>query len=226
MPTAKVEDAELVPFSFQWSEKDFASVVTLNLWWNCKIMLSGLCQTLYTCGAPIRWPSLAELYEEERQCALFISMSVDYSASLAPYACMVTLMNMQTAWGVYWRQKDFLLSLDGYAMAEWLRRRGNEFMALFNGKEMHTFGLAFNMERHMGGPVLPEEFHPSKVEEHEVLSELRKVPELISDTSTKVESDSILREGMRNIMMQAKTQRETLFHSSLRNKLLDAEHLT
>ena len=140
MPTTRAEDAKLVPFSFDWSENDFTFVVALNIWWNCKIMLSGLCQTLHACGASLKWPSLTELYEEERRCAMFICMSVDYAAALAPYACMVMLMNMQSAWSVYWRQKDFPISVDGYAMAEWLRRRGNEFMSYLMAKRCTVLG--------------------------------------------------------------------------------------
>lgn len=119
-------------------------------------MLSGLCQTLHSFGHGLEWPSLSELYEEERRCAMLISMAMDYGTSLRPYGCAAFILPMQVAWGVYWRQKDFPLDVDCHAMLDWLMRRGNEFMELFNGRPMGIAGLAWFTTRVMGGPILPD----------------------------------------------------------------------
>jgi len=152
VPTKHLKDAKLVPFSFKWKDDSFLNVTGLNLVWSCKIILSGLCQNLYACGVPIEWPTLADLQAEERRCAMLIAMSTDYFASLAPYACIVALENLQRAWGVYWRQKNYCCGHDDNGMAEWLRRRGNEFLYHINGEEMHSTGLVVLTELLMGGP--------------------------------------------------------------------------
>ena len=235
VPTGRADDAELVPSSFEYSEEDFEAVVGLNLWWASKIMLSGLCQTLHSCGAPIKWPSLAELYEEERHCAMLIAMTVDYSSTLAPYGCVAMLMYMQIAWGVYWRQKDFAHSINGYGMIDWLLRRGNEFMEYFNGKSMTNEGLAFFTERLMGGPVLPPEFFNKdnkqlNDDQLQQVSMLRRMRDQrgTENAAVKLEVDSAFREGLRHVILgsEPKVDYESLYRSSYRNTVLDIEHLT
>ena len=229
-PTLKDEDSKLVPVSFKWGEEDFAGVLALNWWWVNKIMLGGLCQTLRSCGAPLEWPSLADLYQEERRCALYICMSMDYFASIAPYACVMSLQFMQCAWGVFWRQKDFPTCVDGYAMIEWLRRRGNEFLRhiVTAPVEMTGGGLAFNTQRLMGGPILPPEFYPSdggKVprEFQEMHSVMQIIPETLSDVgqSVGIEGGSELNEGIRNDQQALPNgEGRSLFAESHRNAVL------
>ncbi|KAK5162797.1 uncharacterized protein LTR77_011169 [Saxophila tyrrhenica] len=151
VPTKTPEEAGLVPFSFKWDDDQFLNVTGLNLIWSSKIILSGLLQTLYASGASISWPSLPELQAEELRCAKLISMSVDYFASMAPYGCMVGLQNLQHAWGAYWRHGNPSSECEHSAMAEWLRRRGNEFLSHINGEKMQSIGLAMYTERLMGG---------------------------------------------------------------------------
>ena len=206
-------------------------VTALNLWWVNKIMLSGLCQTLISCGALLEWPALADLYQEEQRCAMYVCMSMDYFASIAPYACMVSLQFMQIAWGVFWRQRDLPTSVDGHGMAKWLLRRGNEFMAHFIiNKDMTTPGLAFNTERLMGGPVLPpgknllsrtqikivanyiqhsvEWFPPNAGKSakdfrkiHLTMVNAEPDPPMNSDPDLSMEDGSAFNESMRNAMM-------------------------
>lgn len=215
-------------------------------------MLSGLCQTLYSCGAPLDWPSPAELYKEEHRCAMYVCMSVDYFESIAPYACMISLLYMQTAWGVFWRQKDFPANANGQAMADWLLRRGNEFMARFiTSKEMTTPGLAFNTERLMGGPILPPEWYPSNTAN--VSQDYRQLnAEMVNtrpDPCVRVDdtSGSVFNESMRNAMIHQQAlengrseslfvqsyksagfddEKDSLFAKSIENMILDFEHLT
>ena len=213
-------------------------------------MLSGLCQTLYSCGASLEWPSLTDLYQEEQRCAMYVCMSMDYFDAIAPYGCMISLLFMQNAWGVFWRQRDFPTSVDGYAMAEWLRRRGNEFMGRFiTTKEMTTPGLAFAAQRLMGGPILPPEWYPSS--EAKVSQDSREINEAMVNTMPdpclQVDADtgSAFNEGMRNAMIHQQAldngkeeslfpkyhnividEKESLFAQSYRNMILDAEHLT
>ena len=198
-------------------------------------MLSGLCQTLISCGAPLDWLTLADLYQEERRCAMYVCMSIDYFESIAPYACMISLQFMQTTWGVFWRQRDFPNALNGYAMADWLLRRGNAFMHQFvTGKDMTSPGLAFNTERLMGGPILPPEFYPSnggKVpeEHHEISSAMQQVPEPVAnkDGSTSAHSGSAFNEGIWNAMLEQKAlddrDRDSLFKESFRNAVFNVE---
>ena len=131
-------------------------------------MLSGLCQTLYACGAPLESPSLAELFDKERRCAMTVCMMVDYAAALAPYGCTPFMFCMQIAWSVYWRQKDFPVDTDMYGMQEWIMRRGNDFMGYVNGRPMTTKGLAFFAERLMAGPILPNDFIKDTIMPHNV----------------------------------------------------------
>ena len=231
--TSRAVDAGTVPFSFQWRQDVFSSAVGLNLWWACKIMLSGLCQSLYACGAPIYQPSLTELYEEERRCAMCISMSVDYFNSFAPYACVVTLVYLQIAWGVYWRQKDLPTNVDMYEMAEWLRRRGNEFLTHLSPMEMRREGLAFNTERYMGGHILPPEVFDDEPETlnnsgREINMALRNVPESMSTSVTDDEPQSAFREGMANMILHNRVwcDKSSLFQRAIRNVVFDAEYLT
>ena len=154
VPTARAQDAELVPLSFQYRESDFSEVILWCFAWCCKIMVSGLCQTLLASGVKVKWPTLAELHKEERRCAMLLCMHADYAASLAPYGCAPFILCCQVAWGVYWRQKDLQLDINGNAMAEWLLRRGNEFMRYWNAFDMQTEGMIFFTERLMGGPIL------------------------------------------------------------------------
>jgi hypothetical protein len=235
VPTLKDENAKLIPVSFRWKDEDFTAVIALSMWWVNKIMLSGLCQTLHSCGAPLEWPTLPDLYQEEQRCAMYICMSMDYFASIAPYACMVSLQFMQCAWGVFWRQKDFPTSIDGYAMTEWLRRRGNEFMRHFiTSKEMTSPGLAFNTERLMGGPILPPEWYPyngGKVHDdyREMHSAMQNVPEPLTnvDRSLGTEGGSEFNEGIRNAMLHqqalANGEEKSLFAESCRNAILNVE---
>jgi hypothetical protein len=220
------------------------------MWWINKIMLSGLCQTLYSCGASLEWPALTDLYQEEQRCAMYVAMSMDYFDSIAPYGCMVSLLFMQNAWGVFWRQRDFPTSVDGYAMAEWLRRRGNEFMGRFvTTTEMSTSGLAFATKRLMGGPILPPEWYPSS--DAKVSQDLRETNAAMVDTrpdpclSVDADTGSAFNEGIRNAMLHQQAfnsgreeslfsqqqsvmfdEKESLFAQSCRNMILDAEHLT
>ena len=138
----------------------------MGLWMANKIMLSGLCQTLLSCGVLLEWPTLYELQQEEQRCAMYLCMSMDFFESMAPYACMVSLHFMQIAWGVFWRQKGLATSVDGNGMAKWLLRRGNEFMSQFVASEdMTSPGLVFGTERLMGGPVSPEEWFQRSADE-------------------------------------------------------------
>jgi hypothetical protein len=209
-------------------------VAALNLWWVNKIMLSGLCQTLISCGAPLEWPTLADLYQEEQRCAMYVCMSMDYFASIAPYACMVSLQFMQIAWGVFWRQKDFPTSVDGYRMAKWLLRRGNEFMAHFiTSKEMTSPGLAFNTERLMGGPVLPPEWYPPSAGKyaedfrkiHSAMVNAKPDPPTNLEPDRGVEDGLVFNEGMRNAMMHqsALETGESVFMYSYCNAVLNGE---
>jgi hypothetical protein len=236
LPTRRAEDAKLVPVSFNWDDQDFMLVTALNLWWVNKIMLSGLCQTLISCGAPLESPALADLYQEEQRCAMYVCMSMDYFESIAPYACMVSLQFMQIAWGVFWRQKDFPASVDGYGMAKWLLRRGNEFMEHFiTSKEMTSPGLAFNTERLMGGPVLPPEWYPSSggkpAEDfrkiHSAMVNAKPDPPTSVDPDLGMESGSVFNDGMRNAMMHQEAlengEKESLFMHSYRNAVLNGE---
>ena len=59
-----------------------------------------------------------------------------------------------------------------------------------------------------------------------MISAFQKVPEQLTEASSKVESDSAFKEGMRNIMIQTERSRESLFRDSFRNMVLDAEHNT
>lgn len=241
VPTAKNENARLVPVSFRWSKDDFTRVSGLNLWWINRIMLGGLCQSLISCGVDLEWPSLSHLYDEERRCATYIAMSMDYYDSMAPYGSIVSLQFMQTAWGVFWRQKDFPSCVDGYAMSEWLLRRGNVVLRRFlYPKDMTNEGLAFNFERLMGGPILPPEWFQQPEDKNDEMSddmrqmnrELLKAshPPTRLDSNVDTEDASAFNEGVRNAMMYQQSlnrqNNDSGFAEAVRNQILDYEHLT
>lgn len=252
-PTRRAEDAKLVPISYKWDEEDLPAVSALNLWWTSKIMLSGLCQMLYSCGAPLEWPALTDLYQEEQRCAMNVCMSMDFFESIAPYACMIFLQFMQVAWGVFWRQKDFPTSIDGHVIADWLLRRGNEFMARFiNSKAMTSPGLAFNTERLMGGPILPPEWYETydeKISQDTLHADVATVKDtrpchhMSFDIETRTDGMSEFNEGIRNAFVENQTfetvdlitrssckvelkEKGCSSTQSFRNTILDAEYLT
>jgi hypothetical protein len=223
VPTAKPEDARSVPFSFRWQEADFLNAVGLNLLWDCKIILSGLCQALLACGVPLAWPSLAEAQAEERQCAMFIAMSTDYFESFAPYGCLVTLMNLQTAWGACWRQRESRVGFDGFELASWLQRRGNDFIAHFSNFRMQIPGLAWSADRLAGGPIIP----PNLANEEEDSAATNvKIREQDDAAGLEDDTESAFQRSVKNMMLASGegSKVNATFKASLKNMVLAMEN--
>lgn len=164
VPTRREEDAAQVPLSFKFATRDHYDVIGYAMFWACKIILSGLCRSLYECGAPIEWPSLGELNYEERRCATLISMSVDHAESLMPYGSVPMIFPMQIAWGVYWRQRHYAVDVDAKEMMEWHCRRANKFLSSVNAQPTQMAGLIFLTERLQGGRLLQEHFFTARAE--------------------------------------------------------------
>lgn len=152
IPTYRSEDRCLVPLSFDCSEPDYHLIVHLIHTWACKIMLSGLLQSLLSYGISVQEATLSELQATERRYAMLICMTVDFAESLMPYGCVCHLLPMEIAWGVYWRQQGAFHGVDCEGMMGWLHRRTNKFLACAVSEgEMGSTGMAYFTERLMGG---------------------------------------------------------------------------
>lgn len=151
--TQSTEDAKLIPLSLHCASGDYFTLMRYATEWKVKIMLSGLCQVLYAYNAELQWPTLIELRQEERRCALLICMSADNAMKYLPLGGMQTLSALQVAWGVYYRQRNVPDGIDAAAMMDWVFRRINFFLYSFSGFHMHVEGLRFFTERLVGGSV-------------------------------------------------------------------------
>ena len=180
VPTMNDEDAHLVPLSFAFAATDFQLILSTSYTLACRIMLCGLFQVLYACGVSLSVPSLPELYEEERTCAMLICMTMDYAASLAPYGSVCFLLPLQVAWGAYWRQNDCDLIIDPRAIRDWLVRRGDGFLSFCTTHRMSEAGLIFFTKRLMGGPLLQQDSNVTASSRREI-AELMGTPSRIKE---------------------------------------------
>ena len=161
--TSDPEDAASIPISFKYREEQYGLALRRAYHWTCKILLSGLCQSLHDLGATSpAWPSIGACRNVEFQCALRICMTVESAKLVLPYGASHMVFPMQAAWGVFWRlSKTYphvypAASCAGpAAMMEFVRSRAEFFMSVIKPVELKTPGLVFLTERLQGDPMRP-----------------------------------------------------------------------
>ena len=109
-------------------------------------------------------------------------------------------------------------------------------MGHFNGREIHTAGLAFFTDRLMGGPILPLQFYLRDTSEMtavfrdtdlEMNAAMPRSCEHVAQTAVvKVESNSDWEKRVHNMLCgnQSQAEMKSLFEYSVRNTCIDFKH--